>query len=1472
MRPPAIERMGYYPTDEPVIEIIRTYLKPSTERGRLFDPCAGEGRAASALGHALNCETWGVELSPDRAAKATQVMDKLFQAPWQACVLSDESVSWLYLNPPYEFDRFDNQKRLEWDFLKTTTAKLMRGGFLTYIVPQKILGIIEVARLLAGHYEALSVYRFPDGLFEKFKQVVIMATKRKVFQTPLEEDVRQLQALASGDLDALNPVPEPVYELLAAPSRAANGKLVTFKRTDWEPEEVVDATINAGVLKTNDWLDMINSRRGLTSLSQPVMPLKKGHIAMLMASGMMGTVRLTDEDGNPMLIKGRVVKVVEKTEQTDSKDGETIIEVYKDRFVTTVSLLNQSGVEVIQGVKGLSDFMKAHGEKIAAHVLETYKPLYNLDPTQKEINILDTLGTKRKPLPGQERAGLLPAQRHAAAALARSIQKNGVANCQAEMGTGKTSITTGVLELLNAYPALVLCPPHLVPKWIREIEEVIPDAHAKELRRIGRNSDEAFDVNDVREFLEQYQRASEQAIRTGSPRPKWVAVVAHTSAKYGAGWQPAFISRKTRDPLTGQIVDACACPGCGRVIMTEKEGFIIPVTDAGDMADKRQFCNQRVPGWELGPDGRLNLDANGEPIWGTRPCGTPLFEIQGARRHSISEYIAKHEKGTFKILVADECLVKDTMIETQSGLKAIQNIQVGDRVLSHNHGTNALEYKPVLRVMKNSAPDQLISAAGLVCTSNHPIFTEEQGYVKAQEIRGKTLRVLRKNFHDLPQRSRYSPFLLEILRKSELVARDEKENGRFTPKTNGSSHLSKVWSGFLGYTSWPNFGKSKILLKEMLCRLSFQSDTVGQGIRSQNETGGERLGRNETTGRIRTNDTLKSNEQYRNPREGETSLDWKNIPFPRWQWNHHKATGVVTPCSWFTRMRDGIRDTYSGCKNILPVIATGLQSRYCHSPRQACHRNRWEEPQVEEMEVLGQTQDSCFEHLRVDNITVLERGSDGGYEQVCPDGFVYNLEVEGNNNYFANGVLVHNCHQFKSKSSDRGVAFHQLVTAAKSTLTLTGTFFGGKSTSIFWLLHRLNHGVRRDFAFHDEKRWARLYGVLESTRRRRRDDDADEDGVYTGNRRYRNQAKEQPGVSPAIVSRLLDTTVFLSLKDLNLALPAYKEEVVTLDMLDDQNSQYQNMNNNLKDLAIRSSRYLSTWLQWSLARPNSAFRDEVVVVDEVDDHDGKNVRKVPLIELPAINPNGHKWLPKEGWLADFCKLEKQQGRKVLIYVRQTGTRDIQDRVMLPLQSNGLRVAILGGNIDPRKREEWIAKRVNSIDAMICNPRLVETGLDLVQFSTVVFFEIEYSLYTLWQSVRRVWRLGQTQPVKAIFSVYNSALESTALALMGKKMKAAQLVYGDEVGGAIVPEDDGDFLTQLARDVLDGAKLTDLQTLFADDLQVSHNPMGSLTTPSAIIVPSTKVMTWNDWVNQKTVIVRKTKRKEVVPEGQMGFNL
>ena len=63
MRPPAIEKMGFYPTSTLVAELLKTYFQPA-ESGRLLDPCAGEGTAASILAKALNCQSWGAELSP----------------------------------------------------------------------------------------------------------------------------------------------------------------------------------------------------------------------------------------------------------------------------------------------------------------------------------------------------------------------------------------------------------------------------------------------------------------------------------------------------------------------------------------------------------------------------------------------------------------------------------------------------------------------------------------------------------------------------------------------------------------------------------------------------------------------------------------------------------------------------------------------------------------------------------------------------------------------------------------------------------------------------------------------------------------------------------------------------------------------------------------------------------------------------------------------------------------------------------------------------------------------------------------------------------------------------------------------------------------------------------------------------------------------------------------------------------------
>ena len=93
------------------------------------------------------------------------------------------------------------------------------------------------------------------------------------------------------------------------------------------------------------------------------------------------------------------------------------------------------------------------------------------------------------------------------------------------------------------------------------------------------------------------------------------------------------------------------------------------------------------------------------------------------------------------------------------------------------------------------------------------------------------------------------------------------------------------------------------------------------------------------------------------------------------------------------------------------------------------------------------------------------------------------------------------------------------------------------------------------------------------------------------------------------------------------------------------------------------------------------------------------------------------------------------------------------------------------------------------------------------------------------------------------------------------MKAAQLLYGDEVGGAIVPEEDGDILMKLAREALESADLPDLQSLFADEVVVSNSPMGCPTAPSAPLpVPDMpKAVSWSDWMTQKGVVGRSANR-------------
>ena len=78
-----------------------------------------------------------------------------------------------------------------------------------------------------------------------------------------------------------------------------------------------------------------------------------------------------------------------------------------------------------------------------------------------------------------------------------------------------------------------------------------------------------------------------------------------------------------------------------------------------------------------------------------------------------------------------------------------------------------------------------------------------------------------------------------------------------------------------------------------------------------------------------------------------------------------------------------------------------------------------------------------------------------------------------------------------------------------------------------------------------------------------------------------------------------------------------------------------------------------------------------------------------------------------------------------------------------------------------------ARLAEGLQVLIFNPSLVETGLDLNAFTTLIFYDTGYKLFTLRQASRRSWRINQTAPrVEVYMPYYQHTMQHKAIKLNG----------------------------------------------------------------------------------------------------------
>ncbi len=403
-------------------------------------------------------------------------------------------------------------------------------------------------------------------------------------------------------------------------------------------------------------------------------------------------------------------------------------------------------------------------------------------------------------------------------------------------------------------------------------------------------------------------------------------------------------------------------------------------------------------------------------------------------------------------------------------------------------------------------------------------------------------------------------------------------------------------------------------------------------------------------------------------------------------------------------------------------------------------------------------------------------------------------------------------HEYKGRGSAQGIAAGILADVCGKSLSLSGTLMGGYASTLFHLLYRFSPEIRTEFGRSEEHRWIKRYGFEECTMGKP-DDDAIEDGRNSRRRKYRKVVRERPGLVPSALFHLIGNTVFLRLADVASGLPDYTEQVMLSGMDSGEdgtgysqrsayNTVFEELRRKLADaLSKGSKRLLSTYLQTLLAYPDGCTRGETVL----DPESGEVIVQVPPL-------SEEKLYPKEKSLVDLIAKERIEGRRVLVYVTHTGTRDITGRMDDILTRHGFRVAVMKADaVAPDRREAWVADRVKQgIDVLICHPRLVQTGLDLIDFQTICWYETDYSVYVMRQASRRSWRIGQTRPVKVVFMSYRNTLQADALKLVAKKLQSSLAVEGElpEDGLAAYGDDGDDLMMALARKIVSGAEEED----------------------------------------------------------------
>lgn len=400
--------------------------------------------------------------------------------------------------------------------------------------------------------------------------------------------------------------------------------------------------------------------------------------------------------------------------------------------------------------------------------------------------------------------------------------------------------------------------------------------------------------------------------------------------------------------------------------------------------------------------------------------------------------------------LVDECFVVGTQINTPNGPRSIEELAPGDEVYGFDHETG----KPVVTRVRDTMERQTSEVMPTGATPNHPYYVVGAGYYPLADLTEEdsvyildeeNMRVVSTGVRRILEAPEHADMLPEV-RGSTGSAETEEARGERVPLVSGGVHADRSAGG---------------IVFEVVRTEAPDEEAPAPGDKTSREAermDGQRgpgvpgrdiepdLGRPRVSGPEQgIHDDPQPGEEPREHAEGtaneegtrghiRTPYGWERREEPRREEGNGATRGAVETQS---RGEHGRGQQGTG-------TTPALQDRPGEARPQSRGGAGWKQPQLTPSAGAGREEGSSVSRAGLDDLKIREPRDRERYEQVRRRNTrsraetVYNIETE-TGNYFAEGVLVHNCHMLGNPEGKGAKKLIALGGRVKYKLALSGT-------------------------------------------------------------------------------------------------------------------------------------------------------------------------------------------------------------------------------------------------------------------------------------------------------------------------------------------------------------------------------------------------------------------------------------------------